>query len=478
MQSNFTNDNFEQFLRQSADSCRMRPSEDLWKGVSRSLNEQKRRVRLATGAFLMAASLLGFFLIDSSKTINRTVASATAEVNSVPADAAATTPTATTPSTAGTRKKNPAPVRNINTATNFLRAQAPETTPAEVAAAHQGTGDIVNNPEAMADAKAPEGVPVKALAPVVPLYKTEELTTALAGKAADALPVAVSKEASAGDIAEATASEERKSDRDLLSVESVANVFRALRNKSKFSLEVYFTPTVSYRKLSENKAYLSAAPTNPTAAPNIASFYSVNNAVTHKPDIGIELGFAAKYPVTKNVKIKSGLQFNMNRYDIKAFNYTPEVATIALNTGNNRADYIGSVTSYRNFGGNSTDWLQNLYLQVSAPIGVEVTLNSKKTTRFGVASTLQPTYIVRDRAFLISSDYKNYTEVPWLTRKWNVNTNLETFVSYSTGRMRWQVGPQVRYQILSSFITKYPVKENLFDFGMKVGVTLNNTNNK
>jgi hypothetical protein len=80
---------------------------------------------------------------------------------------------------------------------------------------------------------------------------------------------------------------------------------------------------------------------------------------------------------------------------------------------------------------------------------------------------------VGERAYLISSDYKNYTEVPWLTRKWNVATNLETFVSYSTGKMQWQVGPQVRYQLLSSFNSKYPVKENLFDFGLKVGVSLN-----
>jgi hypothetical protein len=205
----------------------------------------------------------------------------------------------------------------------------------------------------------------------------------------------------------------------------------------------------------------------------MANFYSVNNAVTHKPDIGLELGFAAKYPVAKNVKVRGGLQFNMNRYDIKAFNYTPEVATIALNTGNNQVDYLGSVTSYRNFGGNSSDWLQNLYFQLSAPVGVEVNLPSKKNVRFGVASTLQPTYVVGERAYLISSDYKNYTEVPWLTRKWNVATNLETFVSYSTGKMQWQVGPQVRYQLLSSFNSKYPVKENLFDFGLKVGVSLN-----
>ncbi len=36
-----------------------------------------------------------------------------------------------------------------------------------------------------------------------------------------------------------------------------------------------------------------------------------------------------------------------------------------------------------------------------------------------------------------------------------------------------QIGPQVRYQTLSSFKQKYPVIENLFTFGLKAGVTFN-----
>src|SRR5215204_541547 len=81
MQSNFTDDAFEQFLKQSADSCRMRPSEEVWKGISKHLNDRKRKVRFTTGAFLVAASLLGFFLADSSKNINQHTATASAEVN-------------------------------------------------------------------------------------------------------------------------------------------------------------------------------------------------------------------------------------------------------------------------------------------------------------------------------------------------------------------------------------------------------------
>jgi hypothetical protein len=135
---------------------------------------------------------------------------------------------------------------------------------------------------------------------------------------------------------------------------------------------------------------------------------------------------------------------------------------------------VNTISNYRNFNGGKTNWLKNYYFQASVPLGVEVKVTSNNKMHVGVASTLQPTYVIGDRAYLITNDYKNYAELPWLIRRWNVNTNLETFVSYSTGKTKWQVGPQVRYQLLSSFVSKYPVKENLFDFGLKVGVTLNN----
>jgi hypothetical protein len=203
------------------------------------------------------------------------------------------------------------------------------------------------------------------------------------------------------------------------------------------------------------------------------NLYDINNFVTHKPDFGFELGLTAKYPVTKNLKVKAGLQFNVNRYDIKVFHSSTQLATIRLNNRNGM-DSVNRVTNYSNTpSGYSSNWLENFYFQVSAPVGVEFRIKGDEKVQFGLASTIQPTYVLGDRAYLISTDYKNYAEVPWLIRRWNVNTSLETYVSYSTGHLKWQVGPQVRYQLLSSFVKKYPVKENLFDFGLRVGIGLN-----
>jgi hypothetical protein len=252
-------------------------------------------------------------------------------------------------------------------------------------------------------------------------------------------------------------------------IESVINSYKFKRSPRRVSWQLFVTPTVSYRKLSVNKSY---GDPSGSVYPFASLSSDVNSAVTHKPDLGLQIGLSAGYPIAKNIKLRGGLQFNINRYDIKAYQFNGEVATIDLNGGPEN-NTISTWTYYRNYNGYKSDWLKNYYFSVSVPVGAEVKLFGNAKTNIGVAGTLQPTYILNDRAYLISTDYKNYAKVPRLIRHVNLNTSFETFVNYTSGKTKWQVGPQVRYQILSSFHNKYPVKENLFDFGLKVGITLN-----
>jgi putative salt-induced outer membrane protein YdiY len=118
--------------------------------------------------------------------------------------------------------------------------------------------------------------------------------------------------------------------------------------------------------------------------------------------------------------------------------------------------------------------LENFYFQVAVPIGAEYIISDNNDIQWGVSGTIQPTYVIGDRAYVISSDYKNYAKFPDLMRRWNISTGIGTFVSYSTGRIKWQVGPHFRYQHLSSFVNALTVKEKLYAVGLKVGATLNN----
>ena len=260
-----------------------------------------------------------------------------------------------------------------------------------------------------------------------------------------------------------------------LSIESVVNSYQKISKRKRLSWQIYFLPTVSYRKLAENKPFIAITQQINGSSPlnYVIATDDVNNVVTHKPDIGLELGFNVGYPISKNVKLTTGLQLNVSKYDIKAYPYQPEPARLALTNDNGSASVSTIQANYRNFESyTKPDWLSNFYISASLPIGLEVNVTDTRKTYLGMGGTIQPTYILGDRAYLISTDFKNYAEVPSLTRRWNVSTSFEVFAGYTTGKIKWKVGPQVRYQLLSSFEKRYPVKEHLIDFGLKVGVML------
>jgi hypothetical protein len=149
------------------------------------------------------------------------------------------------------------------------------------------------------------------------------------------------------------------------------------------------------------------------------------------------------------------------------------MATISLSTAVGGRNTVTAPSYYRNVGATQADWLRNLYISASAPLGVEVKLLGNRSSYFGVSGTMQPTYILSNKSYLLSTDYKNYAKFPSLTRKWNLNAGFEMFAGISTGKLKWRVGPQVRYQVMSSYQERYPIKEHLFDFGLKMGIMLN-----
>lgn len=239
----------------------------------------------------------------------------------------------------------------------------------------------------------------------------------------------------------------------------------------RFSLQLFLSPTMSYRKLSGGKtANFASDIKNIPIALSIPG--NVSKLVNHKPALGFEIGGAIHYAVNRKLSLKAGTQFNFTRYFIQAYRSSTEVATIALTDIYGLAgDSISTYSSLRNFGGYAAKDIQNQYYQLSAPIGAEWRVIGNKKFQFNIAGTIQPTYLLNRNTHLISTDYKNYTTQPSLVRRWNVNTAAEAYISYKTGGIRWQLGPQFRYQLLSTYSDEYPISEYLMEYGVKFGVT-------
>lgn len=227
---------------------------------------------------------------------------------------------------------------------------------------------------------------------------------------------------------------------------------------------------MNYRKLTGGSTLFSPG-SEIQSVPVALSFNgAVDQYVHHKPALGFELGSSFLYRTSKHLHFKAGIQFNYSRYNIEAFSSHPEKATIALSPYWN-ADTIVSYSSLRNMGGYAQQEIANQYFELSLPVGVEVRVFGNEKLQLNVATTIQPTYLLNRNSYLITTDYKNYTREPSLVRRWNLNAGVETYVAYNTGTVRWQLGPQFRYQLLSSYVNKYPIKEYLMEYGFKIGVS-------
>ena len=134
------------------------------------------------------------------------------------------------------------------------------------------------------------------------------------------------------------------------------------------------------------------------------------------------------------------------------------------------AKYSAAFANGRNFFGFSRTWLRNTHFTVSTPIGLELVVPASRKVSVNLASTIQPTYTIRNNSYLISTNLKNYAQEPSLYRTWNVNAGAEAYLSVSKGSYRWIMGPQIRYQLLSSYKENYPISEHLIDYGMKFGI--------
>jgi hypothetical protein len=236
--------------------------------------------------------------------------------------------------------------------------------------------------------------------------------------------------------------------------------------QNRWSSFFYITPSASYRYLAESKVvdlHMQNGPIDPSYS------HGVNSFVRHRQIAGLEVGGGLMYQISPNVRVRMGLQANTRGYSIDAYSSGTQVSAIVLNRGY-YTDSVLAVSNINNFSGYQAINIQNRYFELSAPLSVDLKIGGKKRLELYVGAGLQPTYQFNKSMYLVSNDYKNYVQDASIARHFNVNTSLEAFLSYKAGKFTWQLGPQLRYQMLSGTNKAYPVHEHLIDYGIKIGV--------
>lgn len=244
----------------------------------------------------------------------------------------------------------------------------------------------------------------------------------------------------------------------------------AFTKKKKYSIQFYATPSASFRVLSDQKVKELIQPSLiaiPINSPLVQT-PTFNQAVRHRPDIGLELGFTLNYPVTHKLQFKTGLQLNIRQYQIDTYQTGANLATLALVNGG-RVQTVSVMSSYTNNVGFRAAKLNNKVYQVALPVGLDYQIVRFKKFGIHTQATIQPTYNINKNVYLLSTDYANYAAGNEYVRKWNVNTSVGIQFSYQKGNTIWQLGPQIRYQTLPTYNNPYPIKENLIDYGFRIG---------
>jgi hypothetical protein len=178
------------------------------------------------------------------------------------------------------------------------------------------------------------------------------------------------------------------------------------------------------------------------------------------------------YSLTKKIKFTAGVQLTYSGYHIISNEVHPFSAILLLRDPGTGMTYSRSfMTPYGDGTGQSVVILHNYSWQASIPFGLQYQFSGNNKVQFNVGADLEPSLVLKSNAYILSSDGTHYINDPSILRKWNVSSNFGAFVTFSSLKFKWQIGPNVRYQWLSTYQKDYTVKEHLIDYGIRIGIS-------
>lgn len=244
----------------------------------------------------------------------------------------------------------------------------------------------------------------------------------------------------------------------------------AKKRNEKISWVYYAGPyvsTVSFSGGTSKESINSTLSSSPS--PQVAQ---KDMTVLRKAAFGLGAGIQLNYALTSKLILTSGVHVTRSGYNIISNLVHPTLATLTLRSTLNGEVYSRDfVTHYGDGTGKSTVTLNNYSYKASIPLGVEYVVWHNDNLQINLATDFEPSFIFKSDAYLPASYGKNYVNVPDLIRKWNFSSNFSPFVRFTSSKFKWSIGPDIRYQWLSTYQRNYTIKEHLIDYGIRVGIS-------
>lgn len=232
---------------------------------------------------------------------------------------------------------------------------------------------------------------------------------------------------------------------------------------------IYFvTPKIT-------SAYFTGKPIPQSPSYNLSPLVmrpnQVGNNMMLNAKLGFEIGTEMQFKFAEKWQLISGVQLSYSGYNIISHRVHPTLASLIVRSDNGLPYSKNYITYYGNGHSDNQIVLPNYNLQASIPVGLQYEIWGNKNIKIHLASTVQPSLVLNSHGYLLSSNGKNYVEDPDLMRAINLSANFASMITFQSKKVKWHIGPNVRYQILSSYKDIYPVKEHLIDYGIKIGIS-------
>lgn len=474
------NDNFEDFLKEQVDQHRMYPSDSVWSNIRKDLHGYTKWPALSVVTVLIISALVIGTVLNKPQPdailagYHFTISTQANELTAPSRNINTVTPLEDHLSTVEiTRKTISAATENINSETSLLAFSF--SNEEKLIPENSINSQITNQSEEEKNNSKKSITGNSKIIPETPvdmILFSGDFNTALRSslfKATEKNNHTFSLPTSINFNKRVMAGITLPGKRGVNTTISSSPLDKLKKPSSRFDFRFYITPSMSYRIWNQGKDIKTELNSNALA---LETNYSVDpeKAIKHRPGAGYETGFGLGYSLSKKISLTSGLQFNISQYKVDAYSYKSEPVSISVLNDGFASDVVPAFSSLRSISGSKPITLTNRYYEISMPLGIDWKILNKNRFTIGLGAALQPTYTFDKEPLIISSNFKNYTDGSNLIRNWNANVNIETFFGYSTGNYRWQIGPQLRYQVLPTFVSNYPNKEYLFNYGVKIGV--------
>jgi hypothetical protein len=186
--------------------------------------------------------------------------------------------------------------------------------------------------------------------------------------------------------------------------------------------------------------------------------------------LGFKAGVEMAYKFSGKFGLITGANINYSSYSNISNFIHPTYANLILieNSGVYQRNYL---THYGNGQSPSQISLTNYNLEISVPVGLQYKIWENGKTQIDLSSVIEPSTVLKSDAFIISSDGRYYVNDPSLIRKFNVGAAFGSYINFSGKKIKWHIGPDFRYQLLSTYKNIYPSKEHFIDYGIRIGIS-------